>query len=148
MRAKFLLYILLLCFVLGLYLYTSPSYQKSLEAKVYYALGDYYEANILAQEAYDIDKYNKMAFTLLSQSNIALKYDKYIQEARKYLSEISIISNKEKFETKDKVKVKMMCEIMIEDYNNLNPSKLTKESLKIEAKKLFLKFNEIYEQLF
>lgn len=148
MRAKFLLYILAICFTLGLYLYTSPSYQKSLEAKFYYALGDYYEANILAKEAYEIDKYNKMAFTVLSQSNIALKYDKYIQEARKYLSEISILSNKEKFEKTDKVKVKMMCEIVIEDYKSLNPSKLTQESLKNEAKELFLKFNEIYEQLF
>jgi hypothetical protein len=137
----------ILCAGVFYFLFT-PSYQKSIEARFFYLLGDYEVAYELSLEAYELESYNKMAFTIMTQSKIAMKYEKYIQDADDYFQKIELISAKEKFMPDDKARVKMMCEIMIEEHKKLTPTKLTSQNLIDDAKARSAKFESLYKELF
>ena len=89
-----------------------------------------------------------MAFMVMTQSKIAFKYEEYIKTGVEYLKKIESISSKKEFDNADKARVKMMCEVMIEEYKKLSPTVLTEASLMQEAKKIYMKFKKIYEELF
>ena len=56
MRGKLLFVVaLILLGSMALYFLTHPSYERSLEAKFYYNIGDYKQAYLLAKEAFEID---------------------------------------------------------------------------------------------
>lgn len=129
-------------------LWTSPSYTKSLEARVYYFLGNYERAYTLASESYTVDQYNKMAFTVMTQSKIAKDFEAYIKQGNEYLQRIDVISAQESFAPADRNRVKMMCEIMIESYDALNATQLTDEELQKRALQMRQKFKQLYEELF
>ncbi len=150
MLSKIKLIIFVLLILLGSFLYFSfnSSYQDSIEARIYYLLGNYKEAYKLAKKAYEKDSYNKMANTILTQSKIALSYEKYIEEGNEYLKKINEISSKKDFSSADKVRIKMMCEIMIESYNDLKSSVLTDDELKKNAHDMQKKFQQLYDELF
>ena len=59
--------------------FSSSSYQNSFQARMYYFLEDFEQAYALAKRAYDEDAYNKMASTILTQSDITLQYEAYIR---------------------------------------------------------------------
>jgi hypothetical protein len=61
----------------------NPSYEKSIEAKYYYEIGDYKEAQRLAKEAFSLDVYNRMSSTVMAQSAIAMEYLSYNRDAKK-----------------------------------------------------------------
>ncbi len=143
--------IVFMVLVLGgsVYFFSSnSSYQNSIQARVYYFLGNYEIAYELATKAYEEDNYNKMANTVMTQSKIAKEYEAYIKEGNKYFKKIDEISSQNEYTKADKVRIKMMCEIMIESYKNLVPSTMTQESLLIASKKMQKKFIQLYEELF
>ncbi len=148
---KKILYSLFFILIIGaifLYFYTNESYRKSIEAKYYYIKGDYKKAYILSKEAFDIDPYNKMAFTIMTQSKISAKFQEYIEDGKKFLKKIEKISNQEKVTNADKIRIKMMCETMIERFKSLTPTALTDKKLKKEAFNIYSKFKKIHEELF
>jgi hypothetical protein len=127
---------------------SNSSYQNSIQARIYYFLGNYESAYDLAKEAYEQDSYNKMANTVMTQSKIAKEYEAYIKQGNEYFVRIDEISSKKDYTEADKVRVKMMCEIMIDSYENLVPSILTDESLQVSSRKMQKKFIQLHEELF
>jgi tetratricopeptide (TPR) repeat protein len=108
------------------YIYTyNPSYQKSIQAKVLYVMGEYEEANELAKEAYKLDHYNRMSFTILTQSQNNLKYVKYIEDATKFYTKIDKITDKSTLSREDKTRIAMMCRVVIDDYEDVIKYKTT-----------------------
>jgi len=138
-------------FVVGMLLFFfgfNDSYKYSMEARMKYFMGDYEAARELAKKAFDIDPYNKMAFSILSQSKISAEMADYVQEADKYLSKIEALTNKPDFTSRDKLKIKMITEIMMEKFSKLNPTVLTDKELYAECIKRYKKFKTIHERLF
>ncbi|NPA73771.1 MAG: hypothetical protein GXO12_03595 [Epsilonproteobacteria bacterium] len=84
MKRFFVVFLVLpiILFVAYLLLFDS-SYKKALEARFYYTMGEYQKAYTLAREVYLKNSYNTMALTIMTQSEIALSYKKYIQEAKR-----------------------------------------------------------------
>ncbi len=126
----------------------SDSYKLSLEARVKYYLGDYKEARVLAKEAFDLDPYNKMAFSIVAQSKISAKMLDYIEDSKRYLKKIEELSAKSNFTEADKIKIKFYCEIMIGKYQKLSPTVMTDKELYEVATKEYEKFRKIYDELF
>ena len=143
--------IIFLFIILGgsVYFFSSnSSYQNSIQARVYYFLGNYDSAYELAAKAYKQDSYNKMANTVMTQSKIAKEYEDYIKQGNDYFNKIDKISSKKDYNEADKVRVKMMCEIMIDSYKDLVPSTMTEKSLLKKSKKMQKKFIQLHEELF
>ena len=136
--------------ITGVVIYFSfnKSYILSLEAKYYFEVEEFDKAYKKAKEAYILDPYNKMAFSIYTQSQIAKEWQNFINDAKEYFKKIEEIANKENITKKDKLKIKMMLEILMDEYKNLTPSLLISESLKERAKKEYLKAKKIYEEVF
>ena len=126
----------------------NKSYILSLEARYYFEIEEFDKAYKKAKEAYILDPYNRMAFSIYTQSQIAKEWQNFINDAKKYFKKIEEIANKENITKKDKLKIKMMLEILIDEYNNLKPSFLISKNLKAKAKKEYLKAKKIYEEVF
>jgi len=125
----------------------TDSYRYSIEARIKYTLGDYKEATQLAQKAFELDPYNKMAFSILAQSKISIKFLDYIKDAKEYLKKIETISQKAKVTQRDKIKIKMISEIMIGRFKKLSPTVLTDKKLYQKSKELYKEFFKIHESL-
>lgn len=138
---------LFLLFVMGAYFIVNPSYEKSLRAKYYYEMGEYKEAYTLAKEAFALDLYNRMAATVMTQSQTSLKYVSYIDDAKKYMKIIDEIARKESISDADKAKMKMMCEIMISAYIKLAPSVVTDDELVEQVAEYYNKFEKLLEKI-
>jgi tetratricopeptide (TPR) repeat protein len=147
-RITYFLIALTLLGGMGYFAWTNPSYQKAFEAKWYYLMGEYDTAYQLAKEAYALDHYNRMALTVISQTEIAQKYLDYIQEGNTFLERIEKIAEKSPIEEADKVRIKMMCEVMLERYDQLAPTPLTDRDLVEKAKKIHDEFETLYRSLF
>ena len=128
-----------------IYFTINPSYEKSLEAKFYFETGDYKEAYTLAKEAFEIDHYNKMATTIMTQSQYALRYINYIEDAKRYIREIEQIASKEITEAQ-RAKIRTIASIMVESYNKLAPSVVVDKKLILEAKEYYEKFQQLYKK--
>jgi hypothetical protein len=135
-------------FIIFLYYFLDDSYRLSIKAKAYYEFDDYQKAEKLALQAYNKNKYNNMAFTVLTQSRIAKTWQNYIKESNQYLFDIESISNKDKITKEDKYKIKMMLEIIIGEFNNLPKSKLLNKDLKGKATKNYTKAVKLYNGIF
>lgn len=148
MRSKYFVTLLavLIIFSMAVYFIINPSYEKSLKAKYYYETGDYKEAYTLAKEAFAIDIYNRMASTVMAQSQIALKYYNYVEDAKKYMKEIDSIATHKNITSSDRAKIKMICNIMIDAYVKLAPSVITDEALVKEAKEYYENFEKLLEK--
>jgi len=120
----------------------------SFEARYYYETGNYKKAYELAKKAYILNPYNKMAFTIKTQSQIALSWQNFINDFDKFFDKIQKIANKEKITKKDKLRIKIMLEILISEYKTLKLSLLIPKKLKKEAKEKYQKARELYERLF
>lgn len=126
----------------------SDSYKLSLQAKVKYMSGEFAEARVMAKEAFDLDPYNRMAISVLAQSKISAEMADYVKDGKQYLAKIEKITIKKDFTYQDKIKIKMMCEVMIGRYVKLNPTVLTDEDLYTSCTKTYQNFKKIYEELF
>ena len=131
----------------GLFFYSDNSYKLALEAKFYYESKEYEKAINLSQKALDLDAYNKMATTTLNQSKAAIKFSSYIKNGKEYVERIKKMSQSGVSKA-DSERIKMMCDVMIEDFDDLKNSALLDSELKNEAlntKEIFVKLkNELF----
>jgi len=132
---------------MGLYFLVNPSYQKSIQAKYYFEMGEYNEAYSLAKEAFSFDVYNRMATTIMAQSKTSLKYVSYVKSAKKYMKEIDEIAEHETISDADKAKIRLICEIMIDSFVKLAPSIITDNDLVEEASSYKEKFEQLLEKV-
>jgi len=148
MQFRFWYIILFLFMAFGTFsVFVSPSYKMSLEAKYFYYMGEYQKAQILATKAFNLDKYNRMATTIMTQSQVALKFTKYIQDAKKYMQLINDLTKQESISKADKARVKMICEIMKESYIKIPSTVVIDSSLKDEARAYYEQFTKLYEEI-
>ena len=147
-KLLFLALSILLLLLMVLFALTNPSYEKAFKAKWYYMSGEYEQALVLAKEAYKLDPYNRVALTVMRQSEIASKFVDYIKEGKAYLEQIEAIADNPPIQPADKTRIKMMCEVMIGRYPSLPSSRLTETKLVDRAKEIYEKFNTLYVSLF
>ena len=133
--------------VMAIYFLLNPSYQRSIEAKYYYEIGEYKEAYSLAQEAFGMDVYNRMAATIMAQSTTSLKYEDYIKQAKNFLSQVNEIANHESISNADRSRIKLMSEIVTDSYVKLAPSIITDSELVEQAKKYHDDFEQLLEKV-
>ena len=131
----------------GLFFYSDNSYKLALEAKFYYESKEYEKAINLSQKALDLDAYNKMAATTLNQSKAAMKLSSYIKNGKEYLERIKKMSQNGVSKA-DNERIKMMCYLMIEDFESLRNSALLDDELKSEALKMKEAFAKLKNELF
>ena len=131
----------------GLFFYSDNSYKLALEAKFYYESKEYEKALNLSQKALDLDAYNKMAATTLNQSKAAMKFNSYIKNGKEYLERIKKMSQNGVSKA-DNDRIKMMCDVMIEDFESLRNSALLDEELKSEALQMKEAFAKLKNELF
>ena len=150
MGSRLTIFLLALALLGGMavFAWTNPSYQKAFEAKWHYFMGEYDEAYRLAKEAYRLDPYNRMALTVMTRTERAEKYLAYIRDGLKYLHAIEEIADHSPVSEADKVRIKMMCEVMLGRYKQIATIPMENEALKQQAKDIFSKFKTIYEDLF
>ncbi len=138
---------LVLLIVMGAYFAFNPSYEKSLEAKLYYSLGNYEKAYALSSEAFALEPYNRMANSVMVQSKYALRYVNYNKEAEQYLSIIRSYADQEKITLPEQMRIKMMCDIMIEKHEKMQPTILIDEELVKESQKYYEQFVKLHERI-
>jgi len=126
----------------------NDSYRLSLEARYYFENGEYNKAYEKSKEAYLLDPYNRMAFTVYTQSQIAKEWQNFLSDADKYFKKIEEIANKDHLNDKERQRVKIMLEILLDEYKNLKPSLLISDDLKNKAKSQYEKAKKIYEKVF
>ena len=131
----------------GLFFYSDNSYKLALEAKFYYENKEYEKAINLSQKALDLDAYNKMSATTLNQSKAAIKFNSYIKNGKEYLDRIKKMSQNGVSKA-DNDRIKMMCDVMIEDFESLKNSALLDDELKSEALKMKEAFAKLKNELF
>jgi len=150
MRSKYWLLIaaLLTVAVMVLYFYMHPSYKLSLEAKVYYSIGDYDSALKTAKKAYQMDTYNRMAFTVVVQSRHAKKHLEFIEMAKEYYAKIKKISQQQEVSKADRVRIKMLTQIVLDSYKRLKATPLIDTVLIEDAKKYYENFMQLQQRLF
>ncbi len=147
MKAKsFFLIALLFIMSMLLYFFINPSYERSLEAKFYYETGMYEKAYKLAKEAFELDPYNKMAVTIMTQSQYALRYVRYIQNAKKYIRQIEQMLQEGEVDDKKRAKIRTIASIMVESYKKLAPSVVVDKTLIKEAKSYYEQFSRLLEK--
>ena len=139
--------ILTFFFTIGYFTF-NPSYRLSVEAKYFFEIANYQKAYKLASKAYNLNPYNRMAFSLKTQSKIAIQWQHFINDADNYFKRIEKIADKNNITDKDKIRIKIMLEILINEYKTLKPSLLLPEDLKETAQKKYIKAKKLYEQLF
>lgn len=139
---------LLLLVAMAVYFYLHPSYRLSLEAKIYYTIGEYESAYEIAEQAYELNQYNRMAFTVMVQSKNAQKFLEFIEMAKEYYTQIQAIAAKEDVNNADKIKIKMLSEVVLQSHKRLNPTQLTDETLVKDAQKYKDNFQKLYDDLF
>ena len=132
---------------MGVYFWLNPSYERSMEAKYYYEIGEYKEAYELANEAFSMDIYNRMASTIMAQSKTSLKYVAYIEQAKGYLQEINAIAENESINEAQRAKIKLMSEVVVSSYKKLAPSVITDKELVEEAATYNAKFEKLLEKV-
>jgi len=138
---------LLFLIIMASYFLFNPSYEKSLEAKFYYSIGRYDKAYELSYEAYAIEPYNRMAYSIMTQSKYALRYVNYNTQAQQYLEIINKIAKQKKIDIKDQMRIKMMCDIMIEKHEKMQPTILIDIDLVKKSIEYYKQFKKLHDQL-
>ena len=138
---------MLMVTIMSIYFSVNPSYQKSVQAKYYYEIGEYKEAYSLAKEAFGLDLYNRMAATIMAQSRTSLKYVRYIDDAKGYIHDIGEIAEHDSISNADKAKIRLVCDIMLASYVKLAPSIITDDELVQEAARYYAKFEKLFEKV-
>jgi tetratricopeptide (TPR) repeat protein len=144
----FILLFIIFSFAVIYFFLFNDSYKKSLQARVYFGMGEYDKAYMLSNEAYLKDPYNRMALTILNASKASLKYEKYIKDAKKYLGIIEKISSKKSITPGELARIKLICEVMTGQYEKLKPIVIDDGDLVEKSTKEYKKFKKIYEELF
>ncbi|WP_298690630.1 hypothetical protein [uncultured Sulfuricurvum sp.] len=147
MLSKWLVVLLAVIVGLGLWIVVNPSYQKSVESRLYYAMGSYDDAYSLSKEAFALDPYNRMASTVMAQSQTALKFVRYNDDARRYIKEIRRIAAQQNVSPQDRAKIKMMAMIMIDAYRKIAPTVVIDKELVEETRSNYEQFKMLHDEL-
>jgi len=147
MLSKWLIALLAAIVGLGLWMVANPSYQKSIESRLYYAMGSYDEAYLLSKEAFDLDPYNRMASTVMAQSQMALRFVRYNEDAARYIKEIRRIAAQESVTPQERAKIKMMAMIMIDAYRKIAPTVVIDKALVEETRGNYEQFKMLHDEL-
>ncbi|NIA11774.1 MAG: hypothetical protein GWP10_19135 [Nitrospiraceae bacterium] len=102
----------------------------------------------MAEKAYILDPYNKMAFSIKVQSKIANEWEHFINDSNNYFNTIKNIANKKNITQKDRLRIKTMLEILLDEYKTLTPSLLTPKRVRTTAKQQYIKAKKLYEKIF
>ena len=141
LKTKIFFIILSIFFVISIFFYYTldKSYSLSSEAKAAFKNKDYDLAYNLSSKAYEINQYNRMAFTLMIQSKETKKWKQFIKQAQKYMKFIdNVVTNSKTIKNSDKARIKMIKEIIESDYKKLNfKNSFIDNELKKESKKLY-----------
>jgi len=129
------------------YLEYNPSYKLSIEARYYYAIGDYELAYDLANQALIIREYNTMAFHIKNRSGLTLEMINFNQEAEEFLKKIKTFVQQKPLKKPNKARIKMMSEIILSKYENLSFPLVEDDEVKDEAKKYFKEFKIIHNKI-
>jgi hypothetical protein len=132
---------------MGIYFVVNPSYEKSIEAKYHYEMGNYKEAYELANEAFAMDVYNRMASTIMAQSKTSIKYVEYINQAKDYMAQINAMASQDNISDGQRAKIKVMSQIVVDSYVKLAPSVITDNDLVKEAAKYHSYFEKLLEKV-
>ncbi|OPA79634.1 hypothetical protein [Campylobacter pinnipediorum] len=133
--------VILILSACALFFATNESYQLSFKAKFYYELQNYDKSYELSKKSYELDKYNKMAQSLFKKNEDILKYKRYIAQADEYLKKIQDIS-KGKVGTANKERIRLICDIMIDELDSIVSSTSDTQFLEEATKK-----QEIFKKL-
>jgi tetratricopeptide (TPR) repeat protein len=148
MKVKsFFFFAILVLVGMGVYFIVNPSYERSLEAKYFYETKKFEKAYSLAKEAFELDPYNKMASTIMTQSQYSLKYVHYIEDAKKYIKQIeNIVNDADGITQSDRAKIRTMAKIMIDAYKKLAPSVVVDPLLIQESQEYYEKFKTLLQK--
>jgi len=133
--------------LMGAYFSFNPSYQLSLESKFHFSMGNYEKAYDLSSEAYELEPYNRMARSVMVHSKYALRYVDYNKESKEYLQTIRIYAEQDKISLSEQMRIKMMCDIMIDKHEKMQPTILIDKELVKEARDNYKKFKKLHENL-
>lgn len=124
-----ILIISLIVFTIIYIFFINKSYSLAYEAKIAYMQDDFNKSLSTSKLSLKIDKYNKMAVSIKTKSLISLSYIKYLKDANSYIKKIN------KFENtyKNMLKIKMISDIMVSDFEILDKSVDIPSSLKVKA---------------
>lgn len=147
MLSKWVITLLLSIVGLSVWIFFHPSYQKSAEGRFYYMIGEYEQAYEHSNQAFLLDRYNRMASTVMAQSKMAMKYVRYNEEARKYKKEIHRIAAQPNVSDQERSKIKMMTNIVIDGHNKLGSSVIIDQSLIDEANDHYHQFKKLHDEL-
>jgi hypothetical protein len=125
----------------------STSYRLSIQAKYYYIIDDYKQAYSLASQAYKQSTYNMMAFTIRQQSLVILELKDVISQAKEYYKKIQSLVSKNILSNSDRIRIKFLCQIIIDKFDSLNFPLLDKSFLYDEAKQYRDEFVKILESI-
>jgi len=146
-RKLFILSATLLLVLFFGYFLLSDSYEQSLEARLYFAMGEYDKAYERAYAAHEIEPYNKMAATMMAQSKIAREYEAYNKQAKTFYATIVASTKTGVIDDAQKARIKMMSEIVIESYSKLAPSVMTPDDLVEQSRYYYEQFTQLNHQL-
>jgi len=110
-------------------------------------MGEYKEALALSREAFALDRYNRMAATIMAQSLTSMKYIKYIEDAKKYMKQITAIAAQESILDADKAKIRIIAQIMLSAHLKLAPSVVTDTELVKDASRYQVEFEKLLEKI-
>lgn len=147
MLSKWLIGLIGIVIGLGVWIVINPSYQKSIEAKVQYGLGNYEEAFIYAKESFALDPYNRMASTVMTQSQTALKFVRYNEDAERYKAEIRRIADQKSVSPAERAKIRLITSIMIDSYRTIAPTVVTDDDLIKQARSNYEQFKMLHDEL-
>ena len=124
-----ILIISLIVFTIIYIFFINKSYSLAYEAKIAYMQDDFNKSLSTSKLSLKIDKYNKMAVSIKTKSLISLSYIKYLKDVNSYIKKIN------KFENtyKNMLKIKMISDIMVSDFEILDKSVDISSSLKVKA---------------
>jgi len=132
---------------MAFYFLLNPSYERSIEAKYHYEMGHYEEAYKLANEAFSMDVYNRMASTIMAQSKTSMKYVAYIKQAKEYMTAINEIAKSDTISDAQRAKIKLMSEVVVNSYDKLAPSVITDSQLVKDAANYHENFQKLLEKV-
>jgi len=142
------LFFLALIFGLSVaYLQFNPSYKLSIEAKYFYTMGEYDMAYRLADQSLKLSEYNTMAFYVKTRSKLTLEVINFNKEAQEFEDRIRNILKKGSISRYNKLRSKMMSDIIISKYIHLSLPMVEDEEVKNLALKNVKKFKKINSQV-
>ena len=129
------------------YLQYNPSYKLSIEAKYYYTIGEYKIAYEIADKSLRLREYNTMAFHIKTRSGATIEVINFNKEAEEFLAKIKIIISKSNIARSDKLRSKMMSDVIISKYYQLKLPLVDDDTIEQTALKFFIKFKKINQQV-